>query len=69
LIEHVGRVMRHASSPRTFTEALLFAFAVYQGRSSASGLSLRAARLRVPTRGGWIPVGDAHFSGTWHSSG
>jgi hypothetical protein len=67
LIAHVSRVLQQRNSRRAFAQALGWVHGLFKaGKKSQRPLSLRRARLRVPTANGdWIPAERACFGEGW----
>jgi hypothetical protein len=59
-----------AATDNQWREALIWAFRVWRGSGGiATEDALRGAQLSVPCIGGWRPVIEASFSGTWNTLG
>jgi hypothetical protein len=68
LLQVVRDVLAHSTSKRIYEDTLRFVYRLYTAAGAPHDFGITDIHLRVPTRGGWLRAGAAHFSKGWPGS-
>jgi hypothetical protein len=65
LLERLKGIATTTKSQKVFSDALRLAYRLQRTRAEDERPALRELGLRVPTRDGWKPAGQAYFGAAW----